>query len=92
MSLKGKPCFKFLLCDYFLRILFSERILSSLISSSESAMKYASILDCLITLWLNVMFDITFQVAVALYKSLGYVVYREIINYYGGSNEENAYG
>ncbi|GMS77884.1 hypothetical protein PENTCL1PPCAC_59, partial [Pristionchus entomophagus] len=31
------------------------------------------------------------EVAVALYESLGYVVYREIINYYGGANEENAY-
>lgn len=31
-------------------------------------------------------------VAISMYKSLGYVVYREILDYYSGSEEENAYG
>uniref|UniRef100_A0A915PSS0 N-alpha-acetyltransferase 20 n=1 Tax=Setaria digitata TaxID=48799 RepID=A0A915PSS0_9BILA len=31
------------------------------------------------------------SVAINMYKSLGYVVYRRIIDYYSGENEEDAY-
>ncbi|KHJ84496.1 acetyltransferase, GNAT family [Oesophagostomum dentatum] len=32
------------------------------------------------------------HVAISMYKALGYVVYREIIDYYSGPHDENAYG
>lgn len=32
------------------------------------------------------------DVAVKLYTKLGYVIYRTVINYYSGENEEDAYG
>lgn len=31
-------------------------------------------------------------VAISMYKSLGYVVYRRIIDYYSGEKEEDAFG
>ena len=32
------------------------------------------------------------QVAITMYGKLGYIVYRRIIDYYSGENEEDAFG
>lgn len=32
------------------------------------------------------------EAAINMYRNLGYVVYRRIIDYYSGENDEDAYG
>lgn len=44
------------------------------------------------TYFVDLFVRVSNKVAINMYTNLGYIVYRTIIDYYSGDNEEDAYG
>lgn len=44
------------------------------------------------TYFVDLFVRVSNEVAINMYKNLGYIVYRTVLEYYSGDPEENAYG